>query len=119
MSDRRICARLIKEVLAGRRITREALKLFPKSSDDKSVIAAYHALIHYEADEDLAKKDILFKDIQVDFLEGLCNILSQGHDLPENLIRGYNKYHNNVDTVNSTGREYFWHEMKKNLNIYD
>ena len=117
--SRKQVAALIMDVLVGRLCVREALLKFPKNCEDKAISVAWHALVHYEADEDLAKKDILFKDIQVDFLEGLCNILSQGHDLPENLIRGYNKYHNNVDTVNSTGKEYFWHEMRKNLNIYD
>ena len=110
---------LIMDVLVGKISVREALLKFPKNCEDKAVSVAWHALVHFEADEDIAKRDILFRDIQVDFLEGLYNILSQGHDLPENLIRGYNKYHSGVDTENCTGREYFWHEMRKNLNIHD
>ena len=35
IENRRLCARLIQEVLAGRRITREALKRFPKGEKDK------------------------------------------------------------------------------------
>ena len=110
---------LIMDVLVGKTCVREALLKFPKNCEDKAVSVAWHALVHFEADEDIARRDILFRDIQIDFLEGLYNILSQGHDLPENLIRGYNKYHNGVDTENSSGREYFWHEMRKNLNIHD
>ncbi len=117
--ERKLVANLIMDVLVGRLSVRDALLKFPKNCTDKAISVAWHALVHFEADEDIAKADVLFKDIQVDFLEGLHNILSQGHDLPENLIRGYNKYHSNVDTVNSSGRESFWHEMKKNLNIYD
>lgn len=119
IAERKAVSALIMDVLVGKLCVREALLKFPKNCEDKAIAVAWHALVHFEADEDIAKADVLFKDIQVDFLEGLYNILSQGHDLPENLIRGYNKYHNNVDTVNSAGREYFWHEMKKNLNIYD
>ena len=32
LENRRFCARLIQEVLAGRRLTREALKRFPKEN---------------------------------------------------------------------------------------
>ena len=119
VNDRKLVAALIMDVLVGKVTVREALLKFPKNCEDKAVSVAWHALVHYEADEEVEKLDSLYRDIQVDFLEGLHNILIQGHDLPENLIRGYNKYHSGVDTVNSSGREYFWHEMKKNLNIHD
>ena len=117
--ERKIVANLIMDVLVGKLCVREALLNFPKNCNDKAISVAWHALVHFEADEDLSRTDTLFKDTQVDFLEGLYNILVEGHDLPENLIRGYNKYHNGVDTCQISGREYFWHEMKKNLNIYD
>lgn len=119
VKERKIVANLIMDVLVDKLCVREALLKFPKNCPDKAVAVAWHALVHFEADEDLSKTDNLFKDIQIDFLEGLYNILIEGHDLPENLIRGYNKYHNGVDTYQVSGREYFWHEMKKNLNIYD
>lgn len=105
MSDRRICARLIKEVLAGRRITREALKLFPKSSDDKSVIAAYHALIHYEADEDLRKRDEEFKEEQDIYLNSLADILLTGNPLPENIINSYENFY--AGTVLPEGKGFY------------
>ena len=73
--------------------------------------------MHFEADEDISSKDTNFKEVQVDFLEGLYNILVEGRDLPDNLIQGYNKYHKGVDTCQCSGKEYFWHEMKKNINL--
>ena len=78
IENRRLCARLIQEVLAGRRITREALKRFPKGEKDKSIMAAYHALIHYEADEDIRKRDPEFKEEQDLYLKSLADILLTG-----------------------------------------
>ena len=73
--DRKFCARLIQEVLCGRIITREALKRFPKSNNDRSVIAAYHALIHYEADEEFRKTDIEYKISAIDLRYKSCSSL--------------------------------------------
>lgn len=91
--NRKFCGRLIQEVLAGRRITREALKRFPKSEDDKSVIAAYHALIHYEADEELRKRDIEYKEEQDLYLKSLADILLTGQPLPTNIINSYEEFY--------------------------
>ena len=117
--ERKQVADLIMAVLVGKLSVREALLKFPKNCNDKVVSVAWHALVHLEADEDISQSDILFKDTQIDFLEGLYNILITGGDLPENLIKGYNKYHSNVDTSNSYGKEYFWNLMKKNINIQE
>lgn len=117
--ERKQVATLIMDVLVGKICVREALLRFPKNCEDKAVAVAWHALVHFEADEDIVKSDRLFKDVQVDFLEGLYNILIEGHDLPENLLKGYNKYHNHIDTAYSPRKADFWHEIKKNLNIYE
>ena len=34
-------------------------------------------------------------------------------------VKEYNKYHSNIDTAYSPRKADFWHEMKKNLNIYE
>ena len=91
--NRKLCARLINEVLAGRRITREALKRFPKSETDTSVIAVYHALIHYEADEELRKRDVEYKEEQDLYLKSLADILLTGNPLPENIINSYEEFY--------------------------
>lgn len=91
--NRKFCARLIQEVLSGYRITREALKRFPKGDTDKSVIAAYHALIHYEADEDIRKRDKEYKLEQDIYLKSLAEILATGNPLPENIINSYEEFY--------------------------
>ena len=91
--NRKLCARLINEVLAGRRITREALKRFPKGDNDKSVIAAYHALIHYEADEDIRKRDAEYKEEQDLYLKSIAEILLTGQPLPTNIINSYEDFY--------------------------
>lgn len=117
--ERKQVAEIIMDVLVGKISVREGILKFPKNCQDKCLEVAWHALVHFEADEDIAGADDVFRDVQVDFLEGLYNILIEGHDLPENLIAGYNKYHKGVDTCQCSGKEYFWHEMKKNLVIQD
>ena len=117
--ERKQVAEIIMDVLVGKITVREGILRFPKNCEDDCLSVAWHALVHFEADEDIAAKDDVFRDVQVDFLEGLYNILVEGHDLPKNLIAGYNKYHSGVDTCQCSGREYFWHEMKKNIVIQD
>ena len=57
VSDRVKVARLLRLVLMGSICVREAMLAYPKDTEDESLIAAYHALIHYEADEDLRNRD--------------------------------------------------------------
>ncbi len=90
--NRRLCARLIDEVLAGRRITREALLRFPKGERDKSILAAYHALIYYEADEDIRKRDNEYKEEQDLYLKSIADILRLGKSLPVNIINSYEQF---------------------------
>lgn len=116
-TERKLVANIIMDVLVGKLCVREALLNFPKDCEDVCCAVAWHALLHFEADEDIARKDEVFRDVQVDFLEGLYNILVEGGDLPENLISGYNKYHKGVDTCQCSPKEYFWHEMKKNISL--
>ncbi len=117
VAERKVVASIIMQVLTEKKSVREALLEFPKNCTDNAVGVAWHALIHLEADENISQKDSVFHEVQIDFLEGLHNILSEGKDLPENLINEYNKYHKGVDTFLCSKKEYFWHEMKKNISI--
>lgn len=83
IQDRIAVARLLKLVRIGQLCVREALLKYPKDTEDESLIAAYHALIHYEADEDLRNKDSLYKEEQDDYIEFLSYTLERGEDLPE------------------------------------
>ena len=62
MTDRELVSRLIVLVVTGRMTVRDAILHFPKDTNDKNLMAAYHALIHYEADEDQRSKDFSFNN---------------------------------------------------------
>lgn len=89
INDRIAVSKLLRRVRIGELCVRDALLLYPKDTDDESLIAAYHALIHYEADEDLRNRDRLYKEEQDDYIEFLSYILERGENLPENIIANY------------------------------
>ena len=93
INDRIAVSKLLRRVRIGELCVRDALLLYPKDTDDESLIAAYHALIHYEADEDLRNRDRLYKEEQDDYIEFLSYILERGENLPENIIANYKKYY--------------------------
>lgn len=92
-NDRAYVASLIRQVLISRVCVREAILNFPRDTEDKSIHAAYHALVHYEADEDLRARDELYREEQDDYLEMISQVLERGEDLPENIINNYDKYY--------------------------
>ena len=92
LNDRKFVGRLIYAVLTERKSVREAIKLFPDTKD-KNIECAYHALVHYEADEDMRYKDIEFREEQDDYLEFIAQTLSEGKELPRNIIADYEDYY--------------------------
>ena len=44
--ERKKVAELIRKVLISQLCVREAIKQFPRDTEDESIQAAYHALIH-------------------------------------------------------------------------
>ena len=115
--ERKEVSRLIFRVLAENLCVREAILKFPKDIDDKTLITAYHALIHFEADEDLRKRDLAFKDEQDDYLEFIANVLQAGEDLPNNIIRSYEKYYKGANTPISAGMKGLLKNLCKFLNV--
>ena len=93
ISERKLVANLIRQVLISRVCVREAILEFPRDSQDKSIQAAYHALVHYEADEDLRKRDDVYREEQDDYLEMISYTLENEEDLPENIIKAYEDYY--------------------------
>jgi len=93
LSNRQKVADLIIGVLTGQILVREALLQFPSDKFDKSVECAWHALIHFEADEDMRARDLEFKKEQDEFLFFLANLLREGKDLPINLLKDYKAWH--------------------------
>ena len=82
IQNRKYVARLIYAVLTERKNVREAISLFP-DGDDKSIECAYHALVHYAADEDLRYQDFEYREEQDDYLEFIAQTLAQGKSLPD------------------------------------
>ena len=115
-NDRKFVGRLIYAVLTERKNVREAIKLFPDSKD-RNIECAYHALVHYEADEDMRYKDIEYREAQDDYLEFLAQTLSEGKDLPKNIIEEYKPYYKGTASVWLDGLNGFWKEFKRFINI--
>lgn len=116
LNDRKFVGRLIFSVLTERRSVREAIKLFPDSRD-KNIECAYHALVHYEADEDLRYRDYEYKEEQDDYLEFLAQTLVEGKELPRNIIADYEKYYKGTASLWKNGFGGFVKEFKKFINI--
>ena len=91
--EREFVGRLICSVLAKRICVRQALLEFPKDCEDKTVKAAWFALCHLEADEDLRKKDNLYAQEQDEYIDFIAKTLSEGKELPENIVNVYEQYH--------------------------
>lgn len=92
--EREFVGRLICSVIAKKITVREALLSFPKDCGDKTVKAAWYALCHLEADEDLRKNDKLYAREQDEYINFIAKTLSEGGNLPENIVSVYDAYHN-------------------------
>lgn len=117
--DRVLVADLIRQVLISRMCVREAVLNFPRDTQDKSIHAAYHALVHYEADEELRKRDNLYREEQDDYLEFLSSLLERGEDLPENIIKNYEKYYESANIPHEKNTKGFLKGFLKFLNVKD
>lgn len=106
LKNRTFVSRLIISVLTEQRNVREAIKLFPETKD-RNIECAYHALVHYEADEDLRKYDIEYRDAQNEYLEYIAQTLDSGKDLPKNIINEYKPYY--------TGYAHLWNNSFKGM----
>lgn len=116
LRDRAFVGKLLRAVRIGEKSVREAMLLYPKDTDDESLIAAYHALIHYEADEDLRRRDELYKEEQDDYIEFLSYILERGEDLPQNIIDNYNNFYDSAPILHENTLTGFFKGFWKALN---
>lgn len=117
INDRIAVSNLLRRVRIGELSVKQAMLLYPKDTEDESLIAAYHALIHYEADEDLRLRDALYKEEQDDYIEFLSYILERGEDLPENIIANYKKYYDSAPILHKNTPQGFFKGFWKSLNI--
>ena len=116
LNNRRFVGRLVYAVLTERKTVREALLLFPETKD-KNIECAYHALVHFEADEDLRYKDFEYREEQNDYLEFIAQTLVEGKDLPKNIIADYEEYYHGVSRPWHSGIKGFFKEFLRFINI--
>lgn len=115
--ERKQVSRLIYMVLAEALDVKSAILKFPKDINDKTIKTAYHALVHYEADENFRKNSLDYKDEQDDYLEFIAQILQSGDALPQNIIKSYDKYYKNVSTPHSGSMKGLIKSLCKFLNV--
>ncbi len=116
LNNRKFVGRLIFSVLTDRRNVREAIKLFP-DTQDKNIECAYHALVHYAADEELRYKNFEYREEQDDYLEFIAQTLTEGKELPRNIIADYDKYYKGIATKWVDGTKGFLKEFVRFINI--
>lgn len=115
-NNRKLVGRLIFAVLTERKNVREAIKLFPESKDI-NIECAYHALVHYAADEEQRYLDIEYREAQDEYLEFLAQALSEGKPLPRNIINEYKPYYKGVSSPWQGGFKGFVKEFFRFINI--
>ena len=116
INNRKFVGRLIYSVLTDRRSVLDAIKLFPKSKD-KSIECAYHALVHYAADDEIRYKDIDYRDAQDEYLESIAQTLSEGKVLPKNIIEEYKPFYTGTAQVWHKGFQGFIEEFLRFINL--
>jgi len=106
---------LIQKVLCGAMNVRVALLNFPQDINDVSVKAAWHALCHLGADEELRARDNLYAKEQDLFLTSVSQTLLSGNALPEDVTNAYKEYYDEPLTPHKKGIKGFFAEMKNFL----
>lgn len=91
--ERQLVSELIFKTLSRTFCVRESLRQFPADQFDPSIQAAWHALTHFEADEDIRLRDPEFAREQDEYLEMIAFTLQKGDALPLNIINCYKPYH--------------------------
>ncbi len=111
-------SRLIKQVLVGKITVSAALKAFPNNyAVDESLDTAFHALVHFEADEDLRKRDALYREEQDEYLQYLAEVLERGDDIAVNIIGEYKKYYSEAPIYKDVNDKYKFSKLFKFINI--
>ena len=116
LRNRKFVSRLIISVLTEQRNVREAIKLFPETKD-RNIECAYHALVHYAADEDIRAMDIEYREAQDDYLEMIAQTLDSGKNLPKNIIDEYKPYYTGTAGLWDNTLHGFWKEFLRFINI--
>lgn len=115
--QRKLVADLIYNVLIGKIDVQTAIRKYPPHEGDCSLVAAWHALMHFEADEELRKKDPIYANLQNENLEFIAGELSKGMDLPNNLIKEYIDFYDDTLAAKKNSWKNLWGIFKRPLNL--
>lgn len=108
---------LIIKVLTQNMSVKNALLLFPRGFTDASLKCAWHAICHFEADEDLRQNDLLYKEEQDNYLEMLSNILILGESIPSDILADYKDFYDDANVPISKGVKGFIQSVLRLLNV--
>lgn len=117
ISARKKVGDLIIKVLTRSLSVKNALLLFPKGFTDASLKCAWHAICHFEADEDIRKNDLFYKEEQDNYLEMLSNILIQGEPIPQDILADYKDYYKDANVPIDKGLKGFFQSILRFLNV--
>lgn len=92
-AQRQLVGNIVIAVLTEQITVKQGLLLFPKGCEDPSIVAAWHAVCHYEADEDIKEKNIDYNNQQVELLELIAFEFKDGNPLPQNIVEAYKPYY--------------------------
>ncbi len=113
---RKKAAELYDKVINKQMSVRNALSQFPADCEDATLITAWHALCHFEADEDIRAKDSLYKEVQDDYISFIRDTLKKGNELPKNIVNKYIPYHENALIPNSKRLKGIFQTLKRFIN---
>ena len=119
IEERKKVGALLRSVRVGDCSVKDAMLLYPKDVTDEGLIAVYHALIHYEADEDIRHRDALYKQEQDDYIEFLSELLLNGQQIPQNIINNYKNYYETAPILHNQNFKGFLKSFWKDLNIFN
>ena len=117
ISERKYVGNIVIGVLTERLSVRKALTLFPKGCEDDSIRAAWHALCHYEADEDMQYQDLEYKNQQVELLELIAYEFKDGNPLPQNIVEAYKPYYKNNPLSYQSGLKGIFKKLFRFINF--
>ena len=86
---REAVGKLFYSMIEGVVTSRKVIDYFPRNVEDDSIKIAWHALLHYDADEEMRIQDAEYAQEQIKYIEFLAGILSKGEELPQNLLDEY------------------------------
>lgn len=86
---REAIGKLFYSLIQGVVSPQDVIKYFPRNVEDVSIKIAWHALLHYDADEEIRLRDSEYAQEQIKYMELLASILTKGEELPENMLEEY------------------------------